>query len=801
MRISNFLAGLFLFFSFLFFCKPAQATHIVGGEMTYVYLGNNNYRITLTIYRDCFYGVPPFDNPAAIGVFDENFSLVQNPHVLVDPDSIPIPPIINNACASVGNVCYRKAFYEFVLNLPPTSSIYYIVYQRCCRNQTILNISTPDGVGATYIAEIRPKISPLLINQHSAEFTKLPPLFICANLPFVQDSIAKDLDGDSLVYSLCTPLIGGDTTQQQGPGVGPAPDPPSSPPYGTVTYIPPYSVANMLNGSIGTQPLSIDPVTGTLTATPTTIGQFVIGVCIKEYRNNVYLGETKRDYQLNVLPCPQIIVAAFLNPITTCGSNTVTFQNGSFGAISYKWDFGVTGTSSDTSILQNPIYTYPDTGNYTVTLIATSPFDPTCKDTVTGVVHVRPQLQSDFTYTKDICTNTFQFHDSIVPGTGTGASVAWNFGDGATSNLNDPSHLFGQDGIYNVTLISTSTDGCTDTVVKPVTAIPAIQATTNVLNNITCKGQCDGSGALRVLNPNGSFVIQWTNLPGQTNDTLNNLCPGIYTALVTDSLGCVTSSSLVITQPDSLIYSLSSTDAYCGGKCIGTASVNITGGTPPYSILWANSQTNSTISSLCPGFYTISVTDANNCPTPTDSVEVLYSDSIPPLTVSPDSVIIYKGQSVNVTSTVASNYTYTWDPSTWLNDASISNPVSTPDETIDYILTIADQNNCRNTDSVHIQVIQYICNEPEIYIPNAFTPNDDNTNDILEVRGGQIKELLLRVYDRWGEKVFEATQPRQGWDGTYKGKRVMPGVFVYYLDAVCYDNEKFFKKGNITVLK
>lgn len=791
MRISKFLTGLVFLFSFLFFGTPAQATHIVGGEMTYVKLPNNSYAITMTIYRDCFYGVPPFDDPASIGVFDVNNELVSSFGVNVDPDSAYIPSIINNACAQTGSICYVKATYHFTVNLPIPNTIYYIVYQRCCRNQTILNIVNPEGTGATYSAEIRTNT---FLPNSSPVFKGLPPLFICSSFPLVFDNSATDVNGDTLRYSLCTPLTGADT-------INPAPFPPFNPPYQPVTFSTPYSVTNMLDGTPGPGPLSIDSITGILTATPTTIGQFVIGVCVKEYRNNVYLGETRRDYQLNVLPCPQIIVAAFLNPITTCGSNTVTFQNGSFGAISYKWDFGVIGTNSDTSILQNPVYTYPDTGNYTVTLIATSPFDPSCKDTVTGVVHVRPQLQSDFTFTKDFCTNTFQFHDSIVPGTGIGASVAWNFGDASTSNVNDPSHVYGQDGIYNVTLISTSTDGCKDTVVKPVTAIPTIQATTNVLNNITCKGQCDGSGALRVLNPNGSFVIQWVNLPGQTNDTLNNLCPGTYTALVTDSLGCVTSSSLVITQPDSLIYSLVSTDAYCGGKCIGTATVNITGGTTPYSILWANSQTTSTISSLCPGFYTISVTDANNCPTPTDSVEVLYSDSIPPLAVSPDSVIIYKGESVNITSTVASNYTYTWNPATWLNDATVSNPVSTPDETIDYILTIADQNNCRNSDSVHIQVIQYICNEPEIYIPNAFTPNDDNTNDILEVRGGQIKELLLRVYDRWGEKVFEATQPRQGWDGTYKGKKVMPGVFVYYLNAVCYDNEKFFKKGNITVLK
>lgn len=81
---------------------------------------------------------------------------------------------------------------------------------------------------------------------------------------------------------------------------------------------------------------------------------------------------------------------------------------------------------------------------------------------------------------------------------------------------------------------------------------------------------------------------------------------------------------------------------------------------------------------------------------------------------------------------------------------------------------------------------------PLFFIPNAFTPNGDANNDIFRVRGEQIRELLVRVYDRWGEKVFETTTPGKGWDGTYKGKKVNPGVFVYYVESVCFNNEKFF---------
>ncbi len=771
--------------------SQAMATHIVGGEIYYDNLGNNNYRITMIIYRDCYNGVPPFDNPASIGIYDQNNNLVRQLAVNVNPDSVLIPPTINNPCfIPPTNICYRKAYYSFIVNLPPTSGTYYIAYQRCCRNNSINNILNPDQTGATYVGEI--KTSSFFPNS-SPRFNALPPPFACLNYPLVFDHSATDPDGDSIRYTLCTPLIGGDT-------LNPAPVPPAPPPYNNVIFVPPYGVNNMLNGTPGIQPLSIDSITGLLTATPNTYGQFVIGVCAKEYRNNIYLGETRRDYQLNVVPCPSLVVAAFLNPITSCGSNTVSFQNGSFGAGAFHWDFGVPGATDDTSNAVNPVFTYPDTGTYTVTLLAYSNFNLNCADTITGIVNVRPEMIADFTFAKDYCTNQFQFNDTILTAFNpSNVSYSWNFGDNSSSSVHNPQHTYSSAGNYNVTLIASS-DGCKDTVVKTVTALPLLSATTKVIEGISCAGMCDASGNIQVVNNQGPFTIQWTNPPGQTNDTISNLCSGVYNAVVTDSAGCTAAATLTITEPSPLSQSVLSTPDYCKGLCIGTASAQVSGGTTPYNYNWSNSSTTSSIQNLCAGNYTVTVTDAHGCTLPPVTVTVVYSDSIPPLTVTPDSSVIYLGQSVNLQATVASNYTYSWQPSAFLNNSAIANPVSTPTQDVQYVLTITDQLGCTNSDTSFIKVIIYICDEPEIYIPNAFSPNDDQKNDVVYVYGGQIKELLFRIYDRWGEKVFETTTPGEGWDGTYKGKKVMPGVFVYYVEATCYNNEKFFKKGNITVI-
>jgi gliding motility-associated-like protein len=114
---------------------------------------------------------------------------------------------------------------------------------------------------------------------------------------------------------------------------------------------------------------------------------------------------------------------------------------------------------------------------------------------------------------------------------------------------------------------------------------------------------------------------------------------------------------------------------------------------------------------------------------------------------------------------------------------------------------ITDAFGCSNTDSVSVVVKEVTCEEPVIYIPNAFTPNGDNNNDFVYVRGNTIRELEFKIYDRWGEKVFETTDPKKGWDGYYKGKLATPAVYVYYVEAICFDNQRFFKKGNITLIK
>ena len=318
-----------LFLICLFNYSNSFSTHIVGGELTYECLGNNDYRIKLKVYRDCYNGVPPFDNPAHVTIFNSNGNVLQTLQ-LPFPGSIVLPPTVNNPCFTPPtNVCVEEAIYTQIVNLPPIAGGYTLAYQRCCRNNSILNIVDPGNAGTTYTAYI-PGSNVATCNSNPY-FNYFPPIFLCAGVPLNFDHSATDINGDSLVYSLCDPYVGASATN-------PIPTTMSPPPYGYVTWNSPYSGSYPLSSSPA---LSIHPQTGLLTGTANMIGQWVVGVCVREYRNGVLLSENKRDFQFNVVNCPGLVVASIPGQQFFCDGFLVNFSNTSYNASSYLWDFGV----------------------------------------------------------------------------------------------------------------------------------------------------------------------------------------------------------------------------------------------------------------------------------------------------------------------------------------------------------------------------------------------------------------------------------------------------------------------------
>ena len=144
--------------------------------------------------------------------------------------------------------------------------------------------------------------------------------------------------------------------------------------------------------------------------------------------------------------------------------------------------------------------------------------------------------------------------------------------------------------------------------------------------------------------------------------------------------------------------------------------------------------------------------------------------------------------------------TYSWSPSGDVSNSAIAAPTAVVNSTTTFVVVVSD-GICTASDSVTVRIFEFACDEPDIFVPNAFTPNGDGNNDVLFVRGRYITSLEFKVFDRWGEKVFETTDQAMGWDAMYKGKPVDPAVFVYWLKVACEGGQTYFKKGNVTVIR
>jgi gliding motility-associated-like protein len=433
--------------------NKAYATHIVGGEIYYTCLGGDNYKITLKLYRDCFNGQAAFDSPAFIGIYDASNNLLNTLAVnFTGPN--PIPPVVISPClVPPTNICVEEAVYEQNVNLPPLPGGYNIIYQRCCRNGTITNLDLPGETGSSYLTHI-PDPGDAVCNS-SPRFTNFPPLFLCSNVNFNFDHVATDPDGDLLVYSFCDSYSGAST-------INPAPNPPDPPPIPFVNYLGGYSGSYPIDANPA---LSITPNTGYITGTPTNIGQYVVGVCVSEYRNGVLLSTNKRDFQFNVLFCDAAI-ASIPAQTAFCNGFTLNFNgSASINANTYYWNFGDSTTLADTSNLPNASYTYADTGVYTVMLVA---YDPSgnCYDTSYADFEIYPLLIADITSPAPQCFDNNSF-DFLAAGNFTSdATFLWDFGNTAspqTSTQQNPSGIsFSNLGSSSVTLTITQY-GCTDT--------------------------------------------------------------------------------------------------------------------------------------------------------------------------------------------------------------------------------------------------------------------------------------------------------------------------------------------------
>jgi len=325
---------------------------------------------------------------------------------------------------------------------------------------------------------------------------------------------------------------------------------------------------------------------------------------------------------------------------------------------------------------------------------------------------------------------------------------------------------------------------------------------TYYFEQISCFGETDG----RIfVSPYGvpDYKYLWEN--GDTVPARLNLSAGTYSVEVTDGFGCVNNAEFEITEPEELrIIDTINNSTSCVDACNGSAYIEVTGGTQPYSYLWTNGDTNAVTTNLCIGSYNASITDAHGCTTNMQNgFNIGLYERLPELNAYADPNVLFVGQTtlLHATPNPSDTITYIWSPYIWF-DTNLGHTISAyPKDHISYYVIATDNYGCSKTDTVNIEVNEWKCDHPFIYIPTAFSPNNDGVNDYLKVESGVLTELLFEVYDRWGEKIFETTDVNQSWDGTYNGKPIQPQVLVYHIKATCLNQETFSEQGNITVIK
>jgi gliding motility-associated-like protein len=390
----------------------------------------------------------------------------------------------------------------------------------------------------------------------------------------------------------------------------------------------------------------------------------------------------------------------------------------------------------------------------------------------------------------------------------------WDKNKSLTSNLKDPVFTYPDTGYYNVALIINPGGVCADTFFKKIhVTLSSIDADLEITYP-----ECNGAQlTIKALDKSEDPVhgikrrLWQLTGPGPVsensqakNPEFKVALPGTYTLrlIVTAGNDCQDTLIKTFKVPIPNLEAIKTDYFICKGDSVSIYP-NFD---PDFDFTWtpqnglsntgignpkASPDTTTTYKVVVSGdgpcvrtaFVTVNVTDAGN----------LLA------TATPDT--IFKGQSSQLLA-IMPGATFTWSPSNSLSDNKISNPKATPDQTTDYTVEAQIGNNCTLKKTLRIVVLSVICDLPYVFFPNAFSPNGDNENDFLKLEGVLVTEAYWAIYNRWGEKVFEANSVDDTWDGTWRGQPQPAETYGFYLRVRCLgEAQETVKKGNVTLLR
>ncbi|MEZ4951256.1 MAG: choice-of-anchor L domain-containing protein [Saprospiraceae bacterium] len=427
-----------------------------------------------------------------------------------------------------------------------------------------------------------------------------------------------------------------------------------------------------------------------------------------------------------------------------------------------------------------------------------------CETSALVAIQSPPALEANAQALDPKCFNEASGQISINASGGTGLhTYTWshdpNVQTASVSNLTN--------GFYAVTI--TDENNCTEVVSLALDAPDSLSLDAEV-SAVKCHGLRDGNIMIEPEGGVGGYQYSWTGPNGFTSLAANliNIPAGDYAVEITDANGCKTQKELTIDEPEELTALMEVIPVSCANRQDGEIFIQPEGGTAPYKVEMDGFSYGvvQNIGNLRAGEYSVVVIDDNGC---TFDIEGLIVGEAKLLTVElGEDKIIKLGETVDLIPDIQSDFTvqkYEWAPGNPDLLSCLDCPITTvtTEFQVNVKLTITDEKGCKAEDRVSI----FVEKDRNVFVPTGFTPNGDGNNDNLLVHGkdgDHVKEM--RIYDRWGELVFLArdfavNDEYAGWDGTFRGKQMTSGVYIWYLEVSYEDGLDASFKGSTTLIR
>lgn len=721
---------------------PAQATHLVGGNIGYTYIGETSpgsqvyrYLVYMQFYLNC----GDDSNWALQSLLNTNNGIMPVGVYLQDPlapnadkqqvatanltlgDSTAIVPNLPGGCTIGAGICTNLGTLSGTVDLPLNFGGYHLYFHMNARNLSITNLDDPNNTGIGFYAFIPP---PLLPNSSPIWLGDPTPL-LCINDTNTFVNSATDPDGDQLIFSFEVPY----NSLNGGGGII---DPPFFLPDNIplVDYLPGYSV---------TQPFGaggysfIDGATGLTRYRPTVQGNYVVAVEVKEYRNGILIGRTRRDLQLQAVVCPpndapEPIGVQPISYSVQAGDQLcfdLSFQDPNADSLQLT----ASGIIFNSSLFTPPAtITAPVDGQTSVAstfcwdtdcaqaqdqpyLFSVSVTDNGCPpralDVIYSVLVMGINSPGNIVGPSPVCEG--QLGSVYTTPNINGTTFAWTVTGGSLvtgQGTNSITVDWGSAGPGSVEVVATNAQGCLSgptTLQVNVVSLPVTIAGADVL-------VCLGAGATLGSEPTGppGSSFQWTPAIGLDDPTNSNpvatpLVTTDYVVTVQNS-GCANTDTVRVTVSDPQVDA-GSDAAFCAG---GSAQLQATGtggfSWAPATGLNATDIADPIATPSITTTYTVTLTDQANC-TDTDSVVVTVND-LPTASAGPDatpcaSTTIQLGGA----PTGPAGSTFAWSPAVGLNDNTLANPTLSVTVDVEYVVTVTDANSCVNTDTMEVTVL------------------------------------------------------------------------------------------------